>query len=218
MEKVMEKVLRVSFLNPERIAGLLLISAFITPLLMLILFAFRGNLSDVFSQIGGTARNPFVRNLSLSGWIVASLLSLAGFNLITTLLQHDGEKLLSGVALTAMIFATVLLVLEASIHLAFGAWAGNEFLRTGSEPALYSVFFNWASVILQRVYVPVGYISLVLFGLSILQTTWLPGWTGWMSIAWGGGMLGFFLLSRTTLPATLLIPGAVIGMVLITKN
>lgn len=214
----MGNVIRVSFLNPERIAGLLLISAFIIPILMLILLTLRGNLSDVFSQIGGAGRNPFVRILSLSGWILASLLSLAGFNLIAVLLQHEGEKLLSGIALTAMIFSTVLLVLEASIHLAFGVWAGEEFIRTGSEPALYSVFFTWSSVILQRVYVPVGYIGLVLFGWSILRSTWLPGWTGWMSIAWGGGMLGFLLLSRTTLPATLLIPGALIGMILITKN
>jgi hypothetical protein len=214
----MEKILRVSFINPERIAGLLLISAFITPILMLIIFTFRGNLSDVFSQIGGTARNPFVRNLSLSGWIIASLMSLAGFNLIGILLELEGEKLLSGVALTAMIFSTVLLVLESSIHLAFGAWAGDEFLRTGNQAELYSVFFKWSSVILQRIYVPVGHIGLVLFGCSILQTTWLPGWTGWMSIAWGGGMLGFLLVSRTTLPATLLIPGAVIGMILITRN
>ncbi len=34
----MEKILRVNFLNPERIAGLLLISAIITPILMLILY------------------------------------------------------------------------------------------------------------------------------------------------------------------------------------
>jgi hypothetical protein len=213
-----EKIFEESFWNPERVAGLLLLSAFLVPILMLVVFALHGNLADVFSQIGGAGRNAFVRNVSLSGWIAASLLSLAGFNLLTILLQREGEKSLSGVGLTAMIFATVLLVLEATIHLAFGAWAGDEFLRTGSEPVLYSVFFEWSSVILQRVYVSVGYLSLVLFGWSILQTAWLPDWTGWMTIAWGGGMLGFLLLSRTTLPATLLIPGAVIGMILITKN
>jgi hypothetical protein len=218
MEKRVEKIFSESFWDPERVAGLLLFSAILIPILMLVVFALHGNLSDVFSQIGGAARNPFVRNVSLSGWITASLLSLAGFNLISILLQRVGEKLLSGVALTAMLLATALLVLEATIHLAFGAWASDEFLRTGSEPALYSVFFEWSSVILQRIYVSVGYIGLVLFGWSILQTAWLPGWAGWMSIAWGGGMLGFLLLSRTTLPATLLIPGGVIGMILLTKS
>ena len=214
----MEKIFEESFWNPERVAGLLLLSAFLVPILMLVVFALHGNLADVFSQIGGAGRNGFVRNVSLSGWISASLLSLAGFNLITILLQREGEKLLSSVALTAMLLTTALLVLEATIHLAFGAWAGDEFLRTGSEPALYSVFFEWSSVILQRIYVSIGYIGLALFGWSILQTAWLPGWAGWMSIAWGGSMLGFLLLSGTTLPATLLIPGAVIGMILLTKS
>jgi len=202
----------MNFVNPGRTAGLLLIAALLVPLLTLILFAVRGNLADVFSQIGGAAGDRYVRTWSLSGWMIASLLSLAGFNLITTALRQAGERHFSSLALTGMTVMTGLLVLEATVHLAFGAWADEEFLRTGSQPALYAVFFQWSSVILQRVYVSVGYVGLMLYGLAILTSAWLPTWTGLLLLGWGGGMLIVLLLSRTTLPATLLLPGAVVGL------
>jgi hypothetical protein len=215
MADPMGRLFSEGFWNLERTAGSLLLAALIIPVLMLILFALRGELTDVFSQIGGSGRNAFVRNVGLGGWISASLLSLAGYNLVALLLRREGEEVLSSVALTTMIFTSVLLALEATIHLAFGTWAAEEFIRTGSEPALYSVFFEWSSVILQRVYVSVGYISLMLFGGSILRTAWLPAWAGWMCASWGAGMLALLLLSHATLPATLYIPGAVLGILLL---
>jgi hypothetical protein len=214
----MESLFSEGFWNPERVAGVLLLAAFLVPILMLLLFALRGELSEVFRQIGGMSGNRFVHNVSLTGWISASLLSLAGYILMTVFLGRQGEQILSSVTRTGMVFTTVLLTLEATIHLVFGAWAADELLRTGSEPEIYRVFFEWSSVILQRVYVSVGYISLILFGWSILRTSWLPAWTGWMCIVWGAGLVGFLLLSRTTLPATLLIPGVVVGVLLLTGS
>lgn len=214
----MERMIQEGIRNPERAAGIFLVAAFLIPLLMLLVLAIRGNIADVFAQIGGAGRDAFVRNLSLSGWMIAALFSLAGFNLISTQLGSNGERLISGLALTAMLVATILLLIEGSIHLAFGAWASDEVLQTGTEPALYSVIFEWASVILQRVYLPIGYISLILFGGSMLTTAWLPAWCGWVAIGWGGGMIGLLLLTGTTLPATLLIPGTVIGMFLLTNT
>lgn len=218
MVNPMERLFSEGIWNPERMAGFSLLATFLIPVLMLVVFALRGELSDVFSQISGSGRNPFVRNVSLAGWISASLLSLVGYNLVAVLLQRAGEQLLSSVALTTMIFTSVLLAVEATTHLAFGTWAADEFIRTGHEPALYSVFFEWSSVILQRVYVSVGYISLMLFGWSILRTAWLPAWAGWMCALWGAVMLGILLLSHTTLPATLYIPGAVLGMLLLGRG
>jgi hypothetical protein len=204
--------------KPERVAGLLLLAGMLVPILMLGLFALRGELSDVFSQIGGLTRNAFVHKVSLSGWIAASLLSLAGYVLLAVFLGQEGEVLLSPVARTGMVLTTILLVVEATIHLAFGAWAMDEVLRTGTQPVLYPVFFQWASVILQRVYLPLGYISLVLFGWSVLQTVLLPAWSGWMTIGWGAGMFGLLVLSKTTLPASLYLPGAVFGVLLLVKG
>jgi hypothetical protein len=211
----MQKIFGANYWSLERVAGLLLISALLLPIFLLLVFALRGVLMDVFSQIRGAARNSFVRDVSLSGWIAASLLSLAGLTLLTTILQGKGEGSLSMLALSAMIFATVLLVLEATIHLTFGAWAAEAFARTGEQPQLYAVVFRWASVTLQRVYVPVGYVGLMLYGWAILRTNWLPPWIGWAPVAWGGGMLVFLILSRVTLPATLLVPGVAIGITLL---
>lgn len=214
----MAKVLKTGLWDPERAAGLLLTSALMLPIIVLLVIAVRGDLMDIFSQIGGAGQNSFVRRLSLSGWIVTSLLYLAGLTLLSTFLEEEGEPLISRVALIAMLFTTVLLVLEATIHLTFGAWAAEERLRTGNEPEFFSVIFQWASVTLQRVYVPLGYIALILFGWAILRTNWLPDWSGWLTLAWGAGMLVLLILTRVTLPATLLIPGTAIGIWLLFRS
>jgi hypothetical protein len=217
MEIRVGRLIEEGIQNPERAAGFLLVAAFLIPIVLLIGLALRGSLSDVFAQIGGAGRDPFVRKVSLSSWMIASLLSLAGYIVVANLLEDRGEKLLSNLALTAMILATLMLVLESTIHLAFGAWASDELQRTGSEPALYRVIFQWSSVILQRVYVPIGYIGLMLYGWAFLSTSWLPAWCGWLSIGWGGAMFGLLLLTGTTLPATLLIPGTALGLFLLTQ-
>jgi hypothetical protein len=218
MENILEKVFQVDYWNPERLAGVLLVSALLLLFLMLGLFAIRGNLMEVFAQIQGVTHNSFVRIISLSVWITAALLSLAGYTLLSTLLEREGVQFILKTAWTAMLIATVFLILEATIHVAFGSWAAEDLNRSEIEVDLYQVIIQWASITLQRVYVPVGYISLMLFGWAILRTDWLPDWSGWVTLAWGGSMLGMLLLLNTTLPATLLIPGALIGIVLLLNN
>lgn len=211
----MESVFSFQFWNLGRITGVLLILAFLIPILLIGIFTITGNLPKVFSQIQGSGHDSFVRNISLVGWIIASLVSLAGLTLLSFILTKERDFPLSKLAWIAMVLATVFLILEATIHLSFGSWAAEEFLRTGKEPDLYREIFRWASVILQRVYVPIGYFSLILYGCAVLQSDILPDWSGWQSIVWGGGMLLVLIFSGVTLPATLLIPGTVIGIFLL---
>lgn len=218
MENILERIFRVDYWNPERLTGVLLVSGLLMLFLMLGLFAIRGNLADVFAQIQGIAHNAYVRTISLSVWITAALLSLAGYTLLSTLLEREGAQYILKTASTAMLIATVFLILEATIHVAFGSWAAEDLNHSEIKAELYQVIFQWASITLQRVYVPVGYISLMLFGWAILITDRLPDWSGWMTLVWGGSMLGMFMISNTTLPATLLIPGALIGIVLLMNS
>lgn len=107
------------------------------------------------------------------GFILAAVITNAlGLALLESLLRDAGERVLSRVALIAMLIAAVLAVVQEALLL-----DGRVYVDS-----------------LDRVYVVLAFLSQSAFGWALLRTRLLPTWVGRMTIGWNLGWFALLLM------------------------
>jgi hypothetical protein len=108
---------------------------------------------------------------------------LAGFALLTLLLLKAGDKGTAVVALSFLVVATMISLVEGSFHGSVTVWAARV-ARAGAAPEFYEPLRHWINYDLQRIYISFLLTALLLFSWSGLRAGLLPSWLGWAALAW----------------------------------
>ncbi len=120
---------------------------------------------------------------TVSVWIAAHLLSLAGFGVLTAVLVAADDRGLGLAALALLVVAVVFVILEGTHHLTLGIWWA-EAIASGGDAGFTRPIASWASGAFQLIFHVVGYTALGLFGIAVLVSD-----LGIESAAWA--TLGF---------------------------
>ncbi|MDX1436954.1 MAG: DUF4386 family protein [Anaerolineales bacterium] len=203
--------------RPEGIAGVLLLSS-IGPLILLIILALRGDLPSIYGLFRPI--EELAQKLPLSNWgflaqLALVILVLAGFVVVTVLLQEAGDGTLGLTALVLLIVAVVLIALEGSFYPSINPWAAREAAKTGTVPELYLALHHWMNKSLQMVYMVFALLAYLGYGWSFLRTGLVPPWGAWAAIVWSLGWLAFTLVAQTTLPVAVFAWPWVVGIMLL---
>jgi hypothetical protein len=134
-------------------------------------------------------------SLFISGVIVTAL----GFALLTRLLCESGERSFSHLALIAVLFAAVLMVIYLAFDLGVDPPAAQETARTGVVPGYYAPLSLWATALFY-VYTVLAFSALALYGGALLVSRMLPRWLGWTAIIYGLAGLGLFAYAHDVPP------------------
>lgn len=207
-----------TFWNDKRIAGSLLAASFLILLLALIIWITSGAIRGFLASQGqGSLAQmaPYVNitRLLILSFMVAWIVQLLGFGLLTRLLLRAGGPQLAVLAFTLILVATILAIVNLAFRMNIQLWAAQETARTGSLPAVYELLRAWPSSlfdIAERAY----YLAVAGIGLGILRTGLLARWVGWAAIGWNLLWLIGSLGGGTPDAMPLVMP-VVIGIVLL---
>lgn len=212
-------MLDTRFLASPRVSGALLVASFLMFLLALILMVASGAMPAFSKLLGGSvaAITPYaeifrwVYRVYAIGWV----LELLGFVALTVLLVRTRDDLLPILALSGMVLAVFMGLLEATFHLGLTPWAAAEATRTGVVPPAYVTLKHWVGT-LQDTYMVLGFLSLAAYGWALLQSDLLPSWVGIATVAWGLGWLAVLAGTGWEIPAVLFLFPPVIGGAVLT--
>jgi hypothetical protein len=209
--------LSLTIVNSNRIAGILLVTSFLTLLTALIIMIASGAISAFPAILQGSLA-PMGLYISIYrmdnflyaiGWV----LQILGFTLLTKSLIETGSYIIALPAFIMILVAGILGILEASFHMSVTTWAIHQTVETDSEPEFYPALRQWAGTF-QLIYLFLGLVALVGFGGALLKIHLVPTWISITSLVWGVAWL-VALLFGVGIPAVLFIMPTVIGAALI---
>jgi hypothetical protein len=147
--------------------------------------------------------------------IIATLLGLA---MLTTLLQDAGDRTFSYLALIALLFGDVLLVIYIAFPLGIAPLAAQETVKTGVVPDYYVQLTLWTQPLFV-IYTILAFSVLAAYGGAVLSTRVLPHWIGWLAIIYSLAGLVLAGLAAGNVPPFLhhLVP-IVIGVLLLLRR
>jgi hypothetical protein len=119
-------------------------------------------------------------SLIISGIIV----TLLGLAMLTTLFRDAGDATFSYLALIALLFGDILLVIFIAFPLGIAPLAAQEAVKTGVVPDYYVQLTLWTRPLFV-IYTILAFSALAAYGGAILSTPVLPHWVGWLSIVYG---------------------------------
>lgn len=143
---------------------------------------------------------------TVSVWILAALLSLMGFAVLSSLLDQVPAPGLGRVGLVLLTLSVVFVILEGTHHMTVGIWSAEEYLRTGTRPAFSVALNRWANTALQTSFYLLWLAGLAFYGWALLVSELLPVWAGWTAVAWSLLWLGAFAARRTVWTWALVVP------------
>ena len=210
----------LAFFNEFRLAGLLLVLAFIS-------FAIgaglptvgpKGNMGvftlPVREYLATVAGNAVVWRWANIFMGTAAVILVAGLSMLTTILEGAGERMLSRLGLVGLLIAAVLWLIFSVFRAVIPVRAGEEMAATGTVPAYYEPLGQWGFALFYA-YAVLGFLALVAYGGSLLQVGLLPAWAGWGTIAFSVAMLILLFVVGDNLPIFHYLPPLLIGILLI---
>ncbi len=196
------------FFTTPRIAGMLILLSVLIGLGAAGAIAAQGRLPGMEAAFRGVsyAAGDASGLRTIGRAMTPSLMAqLAGFALLTLLLLKAGDQGAALIALTLLVFATVIAALEVTFHASVTVWAAGA----GSAPEFYEPLRRWLNYDVQRMYISFMLTAMLLFSWSALHRDVLPAWIGWAALGWS--LLSFPLYFSVTgapvvyLPAPLLL-------------
>ena len=118
-------------------------------------------------------------SLVISGIIV----TLLGLVMLTTLFRDTGDATFSSLALIALLFGDILLVIFIAFPLGIAPLAAQETARTGVVPNYYVQLTLWTQPLFV-IYTILAFSALAAYGGAILSTRVLPHWVGWLALVY----------------------------------
>ena len=181
------------FWSIERAAGSFLVLGFVAFFVGALMFFIRGGLR------GGAPPSPAYFVWERSFIMAAVVLTAIGFVLLEGSLQNTDGRVLARTGATAYLFAGVLLVAAEALS-----------LNLGFEK-LYALIV---------IYVVLAFLAQAAIGGSLLQSSLLPAWIGWVTILWN---MAWLVVLPVTRPRDIYFPvlhhvmPLVIGIALLLK-
>jgi hypothetical protein len=154
---------------------------------------------------------------STSLFICGVIVTALGFALLTKLLWDSGERTFSSLALLALWFGIVLIVIFLAFRLGVDPLAAQETARTGAVPAYYEPLKRWAMTLFQ-VYTVCACSALALYGGALLVTRLLPHWLSWTALIYGLAELVLFAVAGDLPPFLHYLLPIVIGFLLLRRH
>jgi hypothetical protein len=208
-----------SFWSATRIAGLLLLSGALIPiggtLALAVFTGYRPVIGGSLQDLGRLAGEVTAHRWALTFWVAGYLAALAGFGLLTSLMQETNTRAIASIALIGMVIVIVFVAIEATFHISVTTWVAEKTVLDSAVPSFYEPLRLWISMSVQPIYVVLGLLAIAGYGWAFLRTDLLPDLLGWASIAWCTLWLAVLVLFRITIPGTLLIMSSVIGIALL---
>ena len=164
------------------------------------------------------AAQPSLFQWSFSLLICGIIVTLLGFALLTKLLQNAGDRTFSYLALIALLFGDILLVIYIAFPLGVAPLAAQETAKTGVAPDYYVQLTLWTQPLFV-IYTILAFSTLATYGGAVLYTRVLPHWVGWLSIVYGLAGLVLAGFTAGNLPPFLhhLVP-ILIGVLLLLRR
>ena len=212
--------------NEYRLAGLLLIAAFISFAIgaTLPIVGEKGNMGiftlPVREHLLAVADNPAAWRWANIFMGAAAVILLAGLTMLTTILEGANERMLSRLGLVGFLLAAALWVIFSAYRATVTITAAQEMSSTGTTgavPAYYEPVAQWGFALFY-VYAVVGFLALAAYGGSLLQADLLPAWVGWATIVISILALIQLLVTGDTLPAFHYMPPLLIGIFLMFRG
>jgi hypothetical protein len=202
--------MNTGFFTPPRIAGMLILLSVLIVLGAAGAIAAQGRLQGMEAGFRGVsyAAGDASGLRTIGRAMVPSMMAqLAGFSLLTLLLLKAGDQGASMVALTLLVFSTVITGLEVTFHASVTVWAA----RGGAAPEFYEPLRRWLNYDVQRMHISFLLTALLLFSWSAWGRGLLPSWIGWAALGWS--LLSFPLyFSFTGAPAVYLPTPLLLGI------
>jgi len=207
------------FLSEQRVAGILLILAFLS-------FAVGAGLPTL-----GEKGNMRIFNLPTREYLLAladnsgvwrwgnifmggaALFLVAGLTMLATILEGGGERVLSRLGLVGILLAAMAWVIFSAFRATVTINAAQETAATGTIPPYYEPTAQW-NYALFYVYAVLGFLVLAAYAGSLLQVGVLPAWVGWATLVFSAGALALLLITGDTLPIFHYLPPLLMGIVL----
>jgi hypothetical protein len=140
------------------------------------------------------AAQPSLFEWSFSLLIGGIIVTLLGLAMLTTLLQDAGDRTFSYLALIALLFGDILLVIYIAFPLGIAPLAAQATAKTGVVPDYYVQLTLWTQPLFV-IYTILAFSVLVAYGGAILSSHVLPHWVGWLAIVYS--MAGLVLAAFT---------------------
>lgn len=176
-----------AFWTDERAAGSLLVAILPILLLALIIMIASGAIPAFFAMLQGSlgqvAPYAAIFRLLILLFLIAWIVQLLGFGLLTRLLLSAGGEQLAILAFILILVATILVIVDSTFRMNVELWAAQEAARTGSVPVVYEPLRAWTSSLF-GVAERVHFLAVAGIGLGILRTGLLARWVGWVAIGW----------------------------------
>ena len=176
-----------TFWTQPRIAGALIVGAFLVLIAVTPPVYLRGNIRAVEAQfrpievaVGETAVLR-AASVTLGPWVAALL---AAFVVLGVDLIKRGSALLPALAMAGLTVFTVAWILEAAFHTGVTVWAVGELEAGRQVPALFDQLKSWLNVYVQWIVNPIAFLSYIGFALACLRVGILPSWAAWGVVAW----------------------------------
>ncbi len=152
--------------------------------------------------------------LVISGLIV----TLLGLAMLTMLFRDALDRTFSSLALIALLFGDVLMVIYIAFPLGIAPLAAQETGKTGVVPDSYVQLTLWTQPLFV-IYTILAFSALAAYGGAVLSTRVLPHWIGWLAIIYSLAGLVLAGLAAGNVPPFLhhLVP-ILIGVLLLLRR
>jgi hypothetical protein len=146
----------------------------------------RGNFMVILplrEQLFVIAAQPSLFQWSFSLVISGLIVTLLGLAMLTLLFRDAFDRIFSSLALIALLFGDVLVVMYIAFPLGIAPVAAQDTVRTGVVPGYYVQLTLWTQPLFV-IYTILAFAALAAYGGAILSTHVLPHWVGWLSIVY----------------------------------
>lgn len=160
------------------------------------------------------ANNPVVWRWANIFMGAAAIVLLAGFSLLTTILEAANERTLSRMGLLGGLLATVLWMIFSVFRVVVTIAVADAMMTT--VPTYYEPLAQWAFGLFY-VSAMIGFLALAAYGGALLRIELFPAWVGWVTLGYSLALLVLLLTTGDTLPAYQYVPPLLIGILFMVR-
>ncbi len=156
----------------------------------------------------------------LANWLfgIGAGLTLAGLAALTALLNRQpGAGLLPPTSLALMTVATTLWIANLGFRLTVTVRTVDSFSTGGQIPDWYEPVNSWTAALWSAAALT-GVAATIGYGLAVIGSGVLPGWTGWLVVGVGAVMLGLFVFTRDVPPFLLYVAPMALGVMALIRT
>jgi hypothetical protein len=143
-----------------------------------------------------------------AGFFAGTVIAALGFAVLARASETESQRTLATVAAAAFGFATIFWSCNIAFRVSLTPWAANEFVSTGTIPAMYAPLERYVSILFGA-FVALAAVALACTGGLVLRSGIAPRWVGWTAL--GVGVIGAPMVGMIG-PWVLYVPVVMLGV------